>query len=109
MVDLSHVEPETIARAAVKLEEVNLCYTQLRTEQITSFLTTIAQEDTKLKKLNLWGNNLSDVEPELLTRAAVKLEEVHLGSTQLRTDQITSILTTIALENTKLKKGPADK
>jgi len=102
--DLSHVEPEVLARAAVKLEELGLKDTKLRTEQISSILATIAQEDTKLKKLNLEGNDLSHVEPEVLARAAVKLEELDLSYTELRPEQITSIFTTIPQEDTKLKK-----
>jgi len=101
---VEHVEPEALARAVVKLEELDFQTNLLRPEQMTSIVTTIAQEDTKLKKLDLKGKNLSHVDPEALAKAAVKLEELDLQDTQLRAEQITSILTTIALNNTKLKK-----
>merc|ERR1719203_633460 len=102
--DLSGVEAEDLARATIQLEEVNLSDTKLRTEQITSILTKNAQEDTKLKKLDLEGNDLSDVEPEALAKAFMQPEEVHLGGTKLGTEQITSILTSIGQEDTSLKK-----
>jgi len=99
-----NIEPEVIARAVVQLEDVDLSFGELTTEQITSILTNIAREDTKLKKLDLCGYNLSGIEPEALARGVVQLEEVNLIHTKLTTEQITSILTNIAREDTKLKK-----
>jgi len=102
LIKLSSVEPELLAIAVNRLEDVNLKFTNLSTEQMTSILSHV-QEDTKLKKLQLGENNLSSVESELLATAVNRLEDVDLRFSELSTEQMTSILSHVQ-EHTKLKK-----
>lgn len=64
--DLSFVESESLTRALMKLEDVDLSESNLGTSQINSLLTTISRKNTKLLKLCLHGNDLSSVAPEAL-------------------------------------------
>lgn len=98
------IPPPDLAKGVIRLEEVDLDKTGLSAEQINCILVSIAQDDTTLKKLDLRCKDLSRVEPEVLARAMIKLEDVNLCKTSLSADQIASILRSIVQKDTKLKK-----
>jgi len=100
-INLSYVEPELLAIAVNRLEDVDLEFTDLSTEQMTSILSHV-KEDTKIQVLGLGGNDLSSVESGLISTAFTRLVEVDLRLTKLSTDQMTSILSHV-MDDTKLK------
>ena len=64
-VDLSRVEPELLAGAVAKLEEVNLSNTSLTNLQARA-LCQVLKENSHLKMMDLRGNKLSGVEAGLM-------------------------------------------
>jgi len=102
--DLTNVNAELIIKVITQFEEFDLSSAVLSTQEISRILTSILQNETLLKKLSLRGKNLRRVEPIVLKRALIKLEEVNLCSTKLSEDQITLILTSISLEDIKLNR-----
>ena len=65
--NLSRVQPELLARAVARLEEVNDSLTNMKEDQLTDIFMDICDRDTPtLEQLNLSGNtNVSIVEPGL--------------------------------------------
>jgi len=98
--NLSSVEPELLARVVNKMEDVKLW--KLTNDQLQALFTAMCQ-NSQLKKLDLDGNNLSSVEPELFGRAVNRLEDVNLGGTSLTNLQKMAIFTSMSL-NSQLKK-----
>jgi len=70
--NLSSVDPAVLATAVTRLEDVDLETTCLTTEQITSILDHV-EENTKLKKLWLGGNNTSDIDLDVVRNARERL------------------------------------
>jgi len=100
--DLSSVEPELLARAVVQLEEVDLRYTRLTTNQVNTIFTSMTG-NCKLKTLRVCGNDLSTVEADVLAQAVTKVEEVDMSNCGLTPQQVTALCR--AMEgNSKLKK-----
>ena len=93
--DLSSVEPTLLARAVTQLETVELWNTQLTTQQLEAILTAISR-GTKLKSLNLSANRLHSLAPELLARAASRLETVKLVGGLVTSQQAEAIFTAIS-------------
>ena len=75
---LSLLEPELLARSLISVISVDLRNTQLTSQQIQAILKAITSS-SKLKKLNIGGNNMSGVDPWLLANAVNRLENVTLG------------------------------
>jgi len=98
--NLSSIQPDSLATAVHRLVEVVLSNTSLTTEQLTHILVKM-NETSKLKYLNIVGNDCSSVKPDIMANVN-KLELVQMAYTHLTTVQLTSILTQ-AVKNTKLK------
>jgi len=79
--DLSAVNPDDLAAVVANnnIEELGLDDTRLSSEQITALLTR-AQENTKLKRLSLLGNSISQVDPALLERAKQAIVQLDIDS-----------------------------
>jgi hypothetical protein len=116
--NLSRVAPDLLARVVTGLEEVEMWGTpptqpsQLTQQQVEVILTAITSADSRLKKLNIGGNQLYNVAPDLLARAVPRLEELEMkarvrdwmrydGLTQ---QQVEGILTAITSGDSRLKK-----
>merc|ERR550519_329827 len=67
-IDLSSVDPDVLATAVSKVENVGLNLADLTTAQISSILTRV-QEKSNLKRLNLELNRTTDVNTNLVRRA----------------------------------------
>ena len=89
--NLSSVDPVTLARAVNSLETLDMKSTSLRTQQAESIFGAIV-ESSQLKTLNMSHNNLSSVNPELLSRAANELDTLILKKTSLTRQQQEFIL-----------------
>ena len=109
---LSKVEPQVLALAAAKLEELDLgnSYSRfmifmtlmeggmvgLNSLQITAICTVIITENTRLKKFVLGYSKLFSVEANLLAGALTRLEEVDLCHNQLTSQQARALFTSIS-------------
>ena len=81
--NLSSVEPGRLARALVRLENVDLQDTKLTSSQAQTLLASLANSQRNLTRLNLCSNDLSWVEAPLLARVVASTQEVHLRDTSL--------------------------
>ena len=117
--DISHnnlatVSPALLASAVSSLQEAVLSHTQLTWQQGEAILTAITSGDSRLKILNISGNNLAKVDPGLLASAVNRLEEVEVevkmwvgghrwNSMLLTMEQMVAILTQ-SLVKTSLRR-----
>ena len=101
--DLSSMEPDLLARAVSRLEQVDLRATGLTGQQAEAILTAVRAADSQLRTLDLAGNDLSSVEPGLLAEVINMLEEVVINFTQLSRQQAEAILAR-SLEKTLLAR-----
>merc|ERR550519_1328518 len=83
--DLSAVDPDDLANVVNNIEEVHLEDTDLSTDQITAVLTR-AQANTKLEKLAILGNRISEVELAIITRAKEIIGELDIDSEEEEED-----------------------
>ena len=108
--DLSHMDPEILTGALVKLKTTSwiLFNVLLSSEQVTHLFTKISNtEDLRLTKVDLsWPPPVSQVPPAVLTGAISRLEEVGFGGSDLTPVQLEAIFTMMANqqpEGSKLK------
>ena len=102
--DLSSVDPPLLAKAVANLEEINLGSTCLTDEHLVEICSNL-QEGTRVKKIGLWRNNVSNVDNKLLARALGQVSEVDLTATRITEEQAMALFA--SLQNiqklTKLK------
>ena len=84
----------------INLEVINLRYARLTKDQLQTLFIAIG-EGSNLKGLELWNNNLSNMEVSLMT-VLINLEDVNLSATSLTRDQLQTLFIAI-WEGTKLK------
>ena len=89
--NLSSVDPNIFSKAVIKLEKVNVGYTHLTSNQVNTLMRTITRERLTLRKLNIGGNDLSSVGPDILSQAMVKLKTGNLVSTYLSRSQMNAL------------------
>ena len=100
--NLSSLEPGLLARAVAGMEEVQMGYCPVSSQQAEAIFTAVAAQ-TKLRKLHLSYTDLSSMEPGLLARVVVSLPDVNIRSTELTNQQVEAILAAIG-KDTRLKK-----
>ena len=81
--NLSSIQPEVLASAIRKLEEMNIGYTHITREQGRAVFSALDGNDL-LRKLTICSNDLSSVHPELLGRVLSKVEELDISYTHLQ-------------------------
>ena len=99
--NLSSVEPGLLAGTIKKLETLNLENVRLTKLQTESILAAIS-EDSQLKSLDISVNDLSSVNPRLLTGAVKRLETLNVEYVRLTKLQSESIFAAIS-EDSQLK------
>ena len=73
----------SLTRAVIRLEKLDIGPTKLTVQQGEAILTSISAGDSQLKKLNLTGNNMFEVDPDLMARAVNKLKKFTVISIRL--------------------------
>ena len=94
MNDLSRVDPGLLARAVTKLEVMDVQDTELSQQQVVAIITAVS-ESKKITELYIGENDLSIVDPGLLTKAVTKLVRLDLENTKLTQQQDEAILCTL--------------
>jgi len=104
LLDLTHMDPEILTEALVKLE-INLGI--LRSyEQMTHLLTKINTEDLRLKTVNLFYLDISELPLDVWTGAVSRVETLGISFSDLTPGQLEAIFTMLAsqhLGGSKLK------
>ena len=75
--EIIHIKPELFTRAVCRLEEISL--SNSTEKQTHSLFMAISRKQSVLKKLSFWNWPLNCIEPELITRAFMLLEEVDMS------------------------------
>ena len=102
MNDLSRVDPGLLARAVNKLEVLDVTDTELSQQQVVAIITAVTISN-KLIELYIGENDLSIVDPGLLTKAVSKLVWLDIQNTKLTQEQDQAILRTLN-EGCKMKR-----
>lgn len=95
---VGRMEPELLASAVTRLEEMFISDTGLTAAQVTAILMDICARSTlKLVGLDISDNQcVSEVEPGLLARTITRLEVVDISNTGLGEEQVQAILNEIS-------------
>jgi len=96
------VDANILAQAVSKLEEVGLQYTTMNLQQVEAIFAAL-NTSSHLKVLDITGNDLSSVDPDVLARVVSKLETADISNTFLTEQQMDRILTKSIL-HTNLKE-----
>ena len=118
---LSLIHPALLAEAVSNLEEVSFQQQMLNSHQPTSIFMSLSGEaaltshqigavfavggrGTKLRHLNLAGNNLSSVEPGHLAQVVSRLEDMNLYDTSLTSHQVEAVIQALVRPSSRLKR-----
>ena len=101
LVDLPSLDPVLVSQALVRLEECSFrpstVFRPMSTVQLVSLFTAIDQTNSlKLKTLNLPNQDYSQVPPEVLAAALVRLEDTNILVSPLSPLQVSSLFTKMA-------------
>ena len=99
---LYSVDHNLFARGIMELEEVEMVNMEMTPEEAFVVVAALAAS-SKLRRVNLELNDLSNVDPSLLAKAVGNLEEINLGSTCLTTEQLVEICSNLQ-DGTRVKK-----
>ena len=75
--NLSGVDPEILVRAVTKLKVLNIMYAKLIQQQAEAILNSVIEGNTLTQLDILAGNNLTEINQELLATAAEKVSDLH--------------------------------
>ena len=100
--NLMPLYPYSLAAAMRQFEEVSICCTKLTFKQARLIMLAISANDSRVKTLEISGNNLSKIKPHELAKAVNKLEEIDIKDSKLTLQQVEAILTQ-SLVQTSLK------
>ena len=93
--DISAVQPESLAMVLINLRRVSLKKCSLAAAQTQLIFETIARNepaDIKLRSANFYGNNLKEAAAEHLSEAAARLEQLDLSTTGLPDSAASALL-----------------
>lgn len=94
--NISVVDPDTLARAVCRLDNVDICNNSLTTDQCTALLQQMVTSPT-LQVVNLKLNLLSDVPVHLLAEALSRLKKVNLWGCRISVDHCTALFTRVVM------------
>ena len=91
------LDPELLSQAVVRLQECRLDDIELSRTQMDSVFSAIQEsEDMKLKILHLGNTDYSEVPPEILASALVKLEDTNILQRRLSPNQVECLFNKMA-------------
>ena len=85
------VDTQLFSKVLNKLEVVAVNNIGASEEHLQSLFARMSQEESRIRKLNVTGNNLSSIAPDVLGAAVTKLEEIRIGHTNLTREQVQAI------------------
>jgi len=103
-INLASVPADILAKGILELEEAELSYTHLSSEQVNVIFELLAtRKANKLRVLHLVGNNLRSVCPNALAAGYNSLEATNLNDTRIDGDQVKALLE-VMVRKTRLRK-----
>ena len=79
---------EALAEAVVRILRVKLMETKLKASQTAAIFKRICQEGGRIEDLDIMFNNLSQLDPDHLAKAATRLVKLNIGWTELNERQL---------------------
>ena len=79
---------EALAEAVVRILRVKLMETKLKASQTAAIFKRICQEGGMIEDLDIMFNNLSQLDPDHLAKAATRLVKLNIGWTKLNERQL---------------------
>ena len=106
--DLSQQEvcldkPGLLVSVVCRMKVLNLSHTSLSSGHAGAVLAALG-EGSKLETLDLRGNNLSSLEPNLLVTAASRLDSLTIAATSLTNQQADALFSAISTTSCRLRK-----
>ena len=90
----SRVPPEVFARAISRLEKVSLY--GANDNCINRLFTAIAHsKEFKLRSIDFYSKDLTEISPKIFSKAIIKLEEVDLGDSYVTSEQVKAVIKSI--------------
>ena len=107
--NISDVDTELLARAVTKLDILEISNTKLTRQQIVTIITAVS-DGSKMTKLDISFNDMSGIDPQILTKAVSKIEHLNVTDANITQQQTAAILTAISEEKivTELYIGSND-
>ena len=103
-IKISHISPEIISKATLKLNKLCAIKCLLTTEQLTAIFSRLATVDHhRLRILSIVDTNLKSIPTETLAAGISGLKVLDLTDSWLTTEQLTGIFTRLSEENSKLR------
>ena len=107
LVNCSNVPPELFGEALVRIESVDLSYSEWTEDeaQVLGLFSKIASsEEMRLRKLELSRVKISHISPVIMSEATVKLEIFNARDCDLAPEQVSAIFTQLStLKKHKLR------
>ena len=95
--NLTSLEPGLLARAVARLQELQLSYTCITSQQAEDVFTTLS-ESSPLSRLHIVATGLTTVSPRLLATALARIKDVRLWHTNLSRQQATAIFSAVSVD-----------
>ena len=95
--NLTSLEPGLLARAVAGLQELELSYTCITSQQAENVFTTIS-ESSPLSRLHIVATGLTTVSPQLLATALARVKDVRLWHTSLSRQQARAIFLVLSVD-----------
>ena len=90
----SRLPPKVFARAIIRLEEVSLY--GANDDCINRLFTVLAHsKEFKLRSIDFYSKDLTEISPKIFSRAIIKLEEVDLGDSYVTNEQVKAVIKSI--------------
>ena len=95
LIDLSAVDAEVLAEEVSKMRRVRLQSCSITPPQATALFTAIGEDGIQLRMIDLYGNDLSSVQPYLFIRPLQFFKGLYLNGTNLTTLQVETIIDSV--------------
>ena len=95
--NLSTIDADLFSRVAFKMTSLDVSHTQIPSQVINKLLLQLIRNSpcNTLKQLTLTGNNIEDLDPNTVAEAVSKLEKIDLSHTNLTSEQVTKVISTV--------------
>ena len=109
-VDISSIEPQLVSKVMSKLNYLPFHLMKLNLKQLEVLFTSIAQKESKLKKVECWPckdwfqSDVSKLSPALFVAAVINVEEFDIGAQPDLQPHMQALMEAISEGQTHLKK-----
>ena len=85
---LSNIDPELLARAVARTKNLNLANAALSSDQMKEILEAVLSDECGMKIVDLSGNEMSLIDPDLMAQSLIKITSVTLFDSNVSVNQV---------------------